>query len=74
MFTIRLPKDLEARLTVLSEVTNRPKSFYVREALKRSLHDIEDAYMAERAYEAFIASGEAPIPLSDVEKKLALAD
>lgn len=66
MLTIRLPADMEQRLTVLAKATQRPKSFYVREALERSLEDIEDAYLAEAAYERFKASGEQSVPLEEV--------
>ncbi len=47
MLSVRLPKSLESRLTALAKATKRPKSFYVREALERSLEDIEDTYLAE---------------------------
>jgi len=74
MFTIRLPADMEQRLNVLAAATQRPKSFYIREALERSLEDIEDAYLAESAYERFKASEEKPIPLEEIEARLGLAD
>ena len=69
MFTIRLPADLEQRLNVLATATQRPKSFYIREALERSLEDIEDAYLAESAYERFRTSGEKTVPLKEVMKE-----
>ncbi|MCL1939270.1 MAG: DUF6290 family protein [Desulfovibrionaceae bacterium] len=69
MLTIRLSADMEQRLTALANITQRPKSFYVREALERSLDDIEDAYLAEAAYERFKASGEKAIPLEDVMRE-----
>ena len=74
MLSVRLPEDLEKRLSNLSKVTNRPKSFYVREAIERSLEDIEDVYLAETAYEDFLKSGESTIPLNEVERTLDLAD
>lgn len=74
MLTIRLPADMKARLDDLSKATSRPKSFYVREALERSLEDIEDVYLAEAALERFRASGEKGIPLEEVERRLGLAD
>lgn len=74
MLTIRLSEEMEARLKVLADATNRPKSFYVREALERSLEDIEDVYLAEAALERFRASGEKAIPLEEVERRLGLAD
>ena len=74
MLTIRLPADMEARLNILSEATNRPKSFYVREALERSLEDIEDVYLAESALERFRASGEEAVSLEELERRRALED
>lgn len=74
MLNVRLPAEMEIRLNVLAEATKRPKSFYVREALERSLEDIEDVYLAEAALERFRASGEKGIPLEEVERRLGLAD
>jgi RHH-type rel operon transcriptional repressor/antitoxin RelB len=72
MLTIRLPAEIKTRLNVLADATNRPKSFYVREALERSLEDIEDVYLAEAALERFRASGEKAMPLEDVMKEYGL--
>lgn len=69
MLTIRLPADMEQRLNVLANATQRPKSFYVREALERSLEDIEDSYLAEATYERFKTSGEQAIPLEEVMRE-----
>jgi RHH-type rel operon transcriptional repressor/antitoxin RelB len=74
MLTIRLPSGLETRLKTLAEATKRPKSFYVRAALERSLDDIEDIYLAEAALERFRASGEQSIPLEELKHRLALED
>ena len=74
MLSVRLPKSLENRLTILAKATKRPKSFYVREALERSLEDIEDAYLAETAYENFLKNGAEAVELEDVERALDLED
>lgn len=74
MLTIRLPEEMQARLNVLADATNRPKSFYVRAALERSLEELEDVYLAEAALERFRASGEKAIPLEEIEHRLDLAD
>jgi len=74
MLTIRLPEDMAKRLEVLAKATKRPKSYFVREALERTLEDLEDAYLAETAYEEFLKSGEAAVPLDEVERRLGLAD
>jgi len=74
MLTIRLPDELEMRLNHLAKETKRPKSFYVREALERSLDDMEDAYLADAAYERFLSSGEKAVPLEEVLKEYGLED
>ena len=74
MLSVRLSENLEKRLNRLAKATKRPKSFYVREALERSLSDIEDAYLAEAAYEEFLSSGESAISLEEAERALDLED
>jgi RHH-type transcriptional regulator, rel operon repressor / antitoxin RelB len=46
VLNIRLSDDIAARLDVLAEKTQRPKSFYVKEILSRYLGEYEDAYLA----------------------------
>lgn len=74
MLAIRLPEEIETRLDVLAKATGRTKSYYAREAILAHLDDLEDAYMAERAYKDFMSSGEKGIPLEEVERRLGLAD
>jgi RHH-type transcriptional regulator, rel operon repressor / antitoxin RelB len=45
-FSIRLPAELLARLNHLAETTHRPKSYYIIEAIKEHLEDMEDYYLA----------------------------
>jgi len=47
MLALRLPKDIEDRLTALAKKTGRTKSFYAREAIMEHLADLEDAYIAD---------------------------
>ena len=74
MLSVRLPGDIDRRLSRLAKVTNRPKSYYVREAIERSLEDIEDAYLAESAYERFLKKGEKEISLDELEESIGLDD
>ena len=69
MLTITLPDELELRLAALTSVTRKPESFYIQEALERSLEDIEDVCFAEAACERFDASGEKLIPLEEVMRE-----
>ena len=74
MHTVRLPDELTKRLATLARATKRTKSYFIREAIERCIEDLEDAYLAETAYEDFLKSGKKSIPLEDVERKLGLAD
>jgi RHH-type rel operon transcriptional repressor/antitoxin RelB len=44
MISVRLPEEMEKRIERLAESTRRPKSFFVKEALKNYLDDMEDYY------------------------------
>ena len=46
MLAVRLPEDIENRLTELAEKTGRTKTFYVREAILEHLDELEDKYLA----------------------------
>ena len=46
MISVRLPEAMEARIDRLAKVTQRPKSFFIREALANYLEDMEDYYEA----------------------------
>jgi len=70
--TVRLPADMEQRLTILAKETGRKKSFYIKEALMNYLEDMEDIYMAEKAIENIRTGQSATISLLDLEKELAL--
>jgi len=49
MLTLRLPEEIERRLSDLAAKTGRTKSFYAREAILEHLEELEDAYLgAER--------------------------
>ncbi|GHT47434.1 CopG family transcriptional regulator [Endomicrobiia bacterium] len=45
---IRVDDTLVSRLERLTKRTGRTKSFYVKEALKEHLEDLEDAYIAKQ--------------------------
>ena len=72
--SVRLDKNHEARLDHLATVTNRPKSFYVKELFNRYYDDLEDIYLAERNLEEFKESGEKAISLDEMRTALDLDD
>ncbi len=46
MLAIRLPEEIEKRLTDLAARTGRTKTFYAKEAILEHLDEIEDKYLA----------------------------
>ena len=46
--SLRLPEELKARLSNLSERTGRSKTYYMIEAIKEHIGDLEDLYIAEQ--------------------------
>lgn len=72
--SIRLPEDLNSRLSNLAVQTGRSKTFYMLEALKAHLDDLEDVYLAERELEAVRAGKSKTVPLEEVMKQYGLAD
>jgi len=69
MLSIRLPEEIETRLTNLADTTGRTKTFYAREAIIEYLDDLEDIYLAQRRLEDLRAGRSGTIPLSEVMKR-----
>lgn len=65
--SIRLTSEEEARLESLAQRTGRSKSFYVRAALREYLTDLEDAFVADSAIDAFEAGGRRSRPLAELK-------
>lgn len=69
MLSVRLSKDLEDQLTVLSQNTHRSKSFYVVEALKAYLQDQAEYLEAVASYEEYLRSGKKGYTLEEMKKR-----
>ncbi len=69
MTSIRLSKNLEERLNLLSAKTQRSKSFYIKKALEKFLEDEEEYQVALEAYDAYLRSGKKSTSFEEVMKK-----
>ena len=72
MLAIRLPIEIENRLTNLAKLTGRTKTFYAREAILEHIDDLEDIYIADKRTLNIIEGKTKTIPLADVMKKYGL--
>ncbi|MDP1647321.1 MAG: DUF6290 family protein [Rubrivivax sp.] len=71
--SIRLPDDVSARLQDLAQRTGRSKTFYMVEAIREHLDDLEDLYLAERELEAVRSGHSQLVPLQEVMKRYGMA-
>jgi len=63
---VRIPADVDERLTRLAEVTGRSKSFYLRELITHGLDDLEYAYGIAAQAEAIRSGLRETRPLDDL--------
>ncbi len=68
MLTVKLSRQMEARLNRLAKRTGRPKAFYARRAIGEFLDEQEDYLIAVARLEDNLP----PVPLAEVVKQLDL--
>ena len=64
--SLRLPEDLNKRLNSLAEKTGRSKTFYMLEAIKQHISDLEDLYLAEQRLINIRAGKTQALPIQEV--------
>ena len=74
MLAVRLPQELEDRLTALSASTGKSKSWYAREAIAEFIADWEDLAIVEQRLADHLAGKSKSWTLEEVERNLGLAD
>lgn len=71
--SLRLPDDVSKRLDRLAKRTGRSKTFYMIEAIREHLDDLEDLYVAEQRLIALRGGRSRTYTLEEVERDLGLA-
>lgn len=72
--SLRLPDDVSQRLAELANRTGRSKTFYMIEAIREHLDDLEDLYLAEQRLIDIRAGRSKTVPLEDVMKRYGMDD
>ena len=72
--SLRLPEDLKVRLDLLAMRTGRSKTYYMVEAIKEHIGDLEALYIAERRLLKHRAGRSRSYTQKDMEKLYGLAD
>lgn len=70
--SLRLPDEVSLRLDQLAQSTGRSKTFYMVEAIREHIGDLEDLYLAEQRLVDLRAGTTRAIPLQDVMKQYGL--
>lgn len=72
--SLRLPDEFSQRLRRLSDLTGRSRTFYMIEAIREHLHDLEDLYLAEQRLTALRSGESRTVPLDEVMQRYRLDD
>ncbi len=72
--TIRLPQQLDERLTLLAQKTDRAKSYYLIQALESYLEDMEDLFISNAVIERIKVGKEKTYSMEEVKRELNLDD
>ena len=72
MLAVRLDAELEALLNAVVKSTGRSKSYYLREALREKIEDLEDIAMLEEALKTYDPTKNKS--LDEVMRRLGLED
>ncbi len=72
--SLRLPDEVTQRLESLAALTGRSKTFYMVEAIREHIDDLEDLYLAEQRLIDIRAGRSRTYTLDEVERELGLAD
>ncbi|WP_320171936.1 DUF6290 family protein [Maridesulfovibrio sp.] len=72
MLSVRLPEEIELKLSQLAEKTGRTKSYYAKQAIIAFLEDKEDHLLAVQAYEEHLKKSGKTFSSAEVRKDLGL--
>lgn len=70
--SLRLPDEVTQRLEQLAALTGRSKTFYMVEAIREHIDDLEDLYLAEQRLIDIRAGKTKTVPLEEVMKRYGL--
>ena len=70
--SLRLPDDVSQRLQNLAQITGRSKTYYMVEAIREHLDDLEDLYLAEQRLIDIRSGKTQTVPLEEVMKRYGL--
>ena len=72
--SLRLPDDVSQRLEQLAALTGRSKTYYMVEAIREHIEDLEDLYLAEQRLIKLRSGKTRSVPLKTVMKRYGMGN
>lgn len=72
--SLRLPDEVSQRLQRMADLTGRSKTFYMIQAIREHLDDLEDQYLAEQRLIALRSGQSRTVSLEEVMQRYGLED
>ncbi|MDM1717323.1 type II toxin-antitoxin system RelB family antitoxin [Thiopseudomonas alkaliphila] len=66
--SLRLPSEIVERINNLAKATGRSRTFYMQEAIKKHLEELEDLYFAEQNLINIRSGKSSTVPLEVIMK------
>lgn len=72
--SVRLDSEISERLNILSELTGRSKSYYIKEAIEQRLDEMELLYLAQSRSENLRSGKSHTVSWEELKKRNGLED
>lgn len=72
--SVRLDSEISERLKILSELTGRSKSYYIKEAIEQRLDEMELIYLAQSRSENLRSGKSHTVSWEELKKRNGLED
>lgn len=72
--SVRLDSEISERLKILSELTGRSKSYYIKEAVEQRLDEMELIYLAQSRSENLRSGKSHTVSWEELKKRNGLED
>jgi len=74
LVSLRLPDELDLRLTELAKTTGRTKTYYLLEVIQGGIDELESIYLAEKRLEDHRAGRDRSTSLTEVAERFGLSN
>lgn len=74
LVSLRLPDELDLRLSELAKITGRTKTYYLLEVIQGGIDELESIYLAEKRLEDHRAGRDKAVSLTEVAERFGLSN